>query len=144
MPGAKLSIDLTVPPSALYAIITDQERYPEFLPEIKRARVLERSATHALVEYEIEILKKVNYTLRFALEQDRRVQWSLVSSNMLKTNNGGWDLEALPNGGCRATYHLDVSIGGFVPGALVEKLTGKTLPATMESFKRRAEALHRA
>ena len=139
MPGAEKSIIVNTSPEVLYDVIADYEKYPEFLKDISAVRVIERSPQASVVEFTVNLIKKVDYTIRLTGERPRSVSWTLVKSSILKANNGGWTLEDLGGGRTKATYRLELQVSMFVPGRIADSLTGSTLPATLEAFKARAE-----
>ncbi|MBW1879900.1 MAG: SRPBCC family protein [Deltaproteobacteria bacterium] len=143
MAGAEQSVIVDVPPDVLFGVIADYEKYPEFLNDMAGARVIESGDGFTVAEFTLNLIKTVRYTIRLTETPPERVSWTLIESNLLKVNNGGWTLEALPGDRTRATYRLEVTIGRFVPKMISNRLTGKTLPATLKAFKERAEGLDR-
>jgi len=139
--GACQTIDIDVTPAAFFEVIRDYEHYPDFLSDMESVRILSREDGVSDVEFTLNVIKRVTYTLRLTERPpDQGLSWELVSG-MFKSNSGGWSLEALAGGRTRATYEVEVSVGIFVPGAIVNRLVGKTLPATLQAFKARAESL---
>ena len=60
---------------------------------------------------------------------------------MFKANNGGWDLTPVADGAqTQAEYDIALEIGMFVPGSVLKTLVESSLPATLEAFRREAEA----
>jgi len=141
MPGAEHTMTVNAPPAVLFDVIADYERYPEFLKDIKAAKVIERGDGYTIARFTLDLIKTVHYTIRLVENKPTSVSWTLVESNLLKTNNGGWTLEELPGGKTRATYRLEVGIGRFVPRMISDRLTGKALPSTMNAIKEQAEKL---
>ena len=139
MPGASRTVEIGVSPDVLFDVIVDYERYPEFLSDVSTVKVLSRGEGEAIVEYGLNLVTTVSYSLRMREERPKRVKWTLEKSSIMKANVGGWELEELPNGHTRATYSVDVTPRGFVPKTIISALTGRTLPATLEAFKKRAE-----
>jgi uncharacterized membrane protein len=93
------------------------------------------------VEFTLNVIKRITYTLRLTESPGGDgLRWELVEG-MFKSNSGGWALESLPDGRTGAVYDVEVAVGIFVPGSIVNRLVGKTLPATLKAFKRRAESL---
>jgi coenzyme Q-binding protein COQ10 len=138
MPGASRSILIDAPIETVFGIITDYEKYPEFLSEVKAIRVSERREGEALVQYEVSVLKTIRYTLKLKEEKPRRVSWSLVEGELMRENHGSWLLE--PQGKqTRATYSIEMTLGPLVPKAMVNVLVDSSLPKMLESFKKRAE-----
>ncbi|HEX9243066.1 MAG TPA: SRPBCC family protein [Anaeromyxobacter sp.] len=133
-----------VPLERFYDVVVDYERYPEFVPGMRRCRV-RMGGGEKHVEYELDLgIRKIKYVLRHEEQRPRRVSWSLVSGDMLKRSNGSWDL-ADEKGKTRAVYSVEIQIARppLVPQALVDRvsdeLTRVQLPKTIEAFKARAE-----
>lgn len=143
MAQAQRSIVINVPPEKLLAVIGDFERYPEFLPEVKKVAVVKREGATAEVSYEIDVIKRVEYTLRHTVDGNT-VRWTLLRSNLLKKNEGSWVLQPQGDGSTLATYSLELAFGGFipVPSSVTTKLAETSLPALLENYKRRAESLY--
>src|SRR5712692_3649347 len=137
MPGASRSILIDAPIETVFGIITDYEKYPEFLSEVKAIRVSERREGEAVVQYEVSVLKTIRYTLKLKEEKPQRISWSLVEGELMRENKGSWLLE--PQGKqTRATYSIEMTLGPLVPKAMVNALVDSSLPKMLESFKKRA------
>ena len=129
---------------ALFDVLVDYPRYPEFVPGIKACAVREVNGEKH-VEYELDVgLRRLRYVLRHQERRPTRVWWTLVSGDALKVSNGSWDL--VPEGGrTRARYTVDIQLARLplVPQALVDRmsdqLTRVQLPRTLEAFRARAE-----
>ncbi len=141
MAGATQTVVVDVPRDVLFEVIRDYERYPEFLDDMEAARVVRRDDDAVEAEFTLNVIKRISYTLRLVERAPERLEWSLVKG-MFKRNDGSWTLEELPGGRTRATYSIEITIGVFLPGTIVNRLVGKTLPATLQAFKQRAESLH--
>jgi len=138
----KVLID--APLERFYEIVVDYERYPEFVPGIRRCRVRDGKG-EKLVEYELDLgIRRIKYVLRHEEQRPRRVAWSLVSGDMMKVSNGSWELSAVDDQ-TQAIYSVEIQISRppLVPQALVDRvsdeLTRIQLPKTLEAFKARAE-----
>jgi coenzyme Q-binding protein COQ10 len=139
MPGASRSIVINAPMEKVFALITDFERYKEFLPEVRAVRVLDRSNGTVTVQYEAEIVKRIKYTLRHVAQPPSRVTWSFVEGEVMKDNKGSWELEPAGEGKTKATYTIEVGLGPLVPKAIINTLMETSLPKLLENFKREAE-----
>ncbi len=135
---------IEAPVEKFYDILVDYERYPEFVPGIKRCRVRAGKGEKE-VEYELDLgIRRIKYVLRHEEQRPRRVAWSLVSGDMMKVSNGSWEL-ADDKGRTRAVYSVEIQISRppLVPQSLVDRvsdeLTKIQLPKTLEAFKARAE-----
>jgi ribosome-associated toxin RatA of RatAB toxin-antitoxin module len=133
------------PVERFYEIVVDYERYPEFVPGIRRCRIRDGGKGEKQVEYELDLgIRRIKYVLRQEEQRPRRVAWSLVSGDMMKVSNGSWELSA-DGGDTKAIYSVEIQISRppLVPQALVDRvsdeLTRIQLPKTLEAFKARAE-----
>jgi ribosome-associated toxin RatA of RatAB toxin-antitoxin module len=137
MPAARRTIEVSVPPEKLMALVTDFAAYPRFLPEMEEATILRRDGDVWVVRFAIRVVRRLEYTLRLEKHTPTRLRWSLVEG-AFKANNGGWDLTATP-AGTSAEYHIDLDVGMFVPGSVMKTLVETSLPATLAAFKKEAE-----
>lgn len=140
MAGATRSIVINASMEKLFAIITDYEKYPQFLPEVKKIRLANRKGNEVDVHYEAEIVKLIKYSLRLKEEKPNKVSWSFIEGEFMKDNKGGWVLEDLGSGKLKATYNIEVTVGMLVPTTIITALVNTQLPRTLEAFKRRAES----
>lgn len=150
MSAVKQSIEIDVPIEDFYEVVVDYARYEEFLSTMREVKVGEvnamgeREVTY-VIEIDVGITKKrVNYTLLQKENPPKHVEWKLLRGEIMKSNDGGWDLEAIGPTRTKATYTLDVGFGLLVPKTIAHLLSEKTLPRTLQEFKTRAEALAKA
>ena len=76
--------------------IRQYERYPDYLPGVTKVKLLEPKAPGSTcqVRYEINIIKKFYYVLNMFEDKPGRIWWSLDDSNLMKGNDGEWELSA--------------------------------------------------
>jgi ribosome-associated toxin RatA of RatAB toxin-antitoxin module len=139
MPGATRTIVINAPVEKVYDVITQYERYPEFLPEVKEVRVANRQGSTLELHYKVDVVKTVRYSIRVTEERPRRMAWSFIEGEVMKDNKGSWLLEPEGEGKTRATYNVEMALGLLVPKAVVNALVDTSLPKMLEAFKRRAE-----
>jgi coenzyme Q-binding protein COQ10 len=140
MPGATRTIVINAPVEKCYSIISDYERYPEFLPEVKKIRTANRRGNEVDVHYEAEIVKVIKYAVHIREEKPTRVSWTFIDGEFMKNNQGGWVLEATPDGKTKATYNIEVEVGMLVPKTVLNVLVDSQLPKLLENFKKRIES----
>src|SRR5262245_34818316 len=140
MAEAKRSIEINAPVEKVFAVISDYDRYAEFLPEVKRISTSGRRANQVDVHYEVNVVKTIHYTLRMSEQKPNRVDWTFVEGELMKDNRGSWVLERLGEGRTKATYTIEVKLGALVPGAIVKALVETNLPKMLEAFKFRSES----
>lgn len=141
MAGATRSIVFNAPMEKCFSIISDYERYPEFLPEVKRIKASNRRGAEVDVQYEADLgLKVIKYTVHMKEEKPSRVSWTYIDGDFMKDNKGGWVLEADGEGRTKATYTIEVSVGPLVPKSFMNVLVDTQLPKLLENFKKRIES----
>jgi coenzyme Q-binding protein COQ10 len=145
MAQAKKTIVIDVPADKLYDVITDYGKYAEFLPEVKKIVVADGPGDAKDVTYTIDIkAKTITYTLRHTGVRPTKASWKMTTGEMIKGNEGFWDLKDLPGGKTEATYNIDLKLSAFVPGFVEKALAETSLPDLLANFKKRAESLHGA
>ncbi len=141
MASATRSIVIDAPPERVFDVISDYESYPEFLSEVKSIRTSERKGNQVLIHYEVDVIKRIHYTLRMTEDRPRGLQWTFVEGDLMKDNRGGWVLESLADGKkTNAIYSVEVALGLLVPRPLVTAMVESSLPKMLESFKKRVES----
>lgn len=141
MSRAEETISIAAPLAKVWGVISDYERYPEFLPEISAVRVESRHDHVVTATFDLEIMSmRLSYTLRLQEEPGSKITWTLVDSKMMNANSGSWHLVG-EGSGTKATYGLEVELRGLLPKSVRDRLVGMTLPQTLERFKQRAEQL---
>jgi ribosome-associated toxin RatA of RatAB toxin-antitoxin module len=105
------------PPGAIYALVADVERYPEFLPWCSAVRVLAHEGGEVTVRLSFASgLVRASFTTRNLLEPGRSVTMRLVDGpfDMLE---GRWDFTPVGDAGTRADLVVRFATRG-VTGAL--------------------------
>ena len=131
---------INAPIEVAWDVIADIPKYPEFLKELKAVRIDKIEGNVKTATYEVEIVKKIEYTLKLVEEKPRKVTWSMVKGQMMSRNDGSWQLRDLGGGKTEATYTVDVKFGLLVPSAISNMLTEVNLPKMLDAFKNRIEA----
>ncbi|MCY1032188.1 SRPBCC family protein [Corallococcus sp. BB11-1] len=140
MAGATRTITINAPIEKVFDIITDYDRYAEFLSEVKKVSTSQRQGNTVQVHYEVDVVKTIRYTIKVTEERPKRMSWTFVNGEVMKDNKGSWTLEPDGEGKTRATYNVEMALGMLVPKAIVNGLVDNQLPKMLEAFKRRAEA----
>ncbi len=140
MPGAQRTVVFNAPIEKCFAVISDYERYPEFLPEVRKIRTSNRRGNEVDVQYEAEVVKVIKYTVHMKEEGPTKVSWTFIDGEFMKDNKGGWVLEKTSDTQTKATYSIEVAVGALVPKTIVNALVDTQLPKLLENFKRRIES----
>lgn len=132
-------IEISAPIETVYSVIRDFKSYPKFLSTTHAVK--ERNLKSGLfVDFTIEVIKAIQYTLKFECREPNEISWEFVEGDLMKKNSGAWKLEAISPQKTRAHYSIDISFGWMVPKTIVEQVTKTQLPEMLEAFKERAEA----
>jgi ribosome-associated toxin RatA of RatAB toxin-antitoxin module len=139
MAGASRTIIINAPMEKVFDIITQYEKYREFLSEVKEVRTSGRQGNEVNVHYKVDVMKTIQYTIRAKEERPTKMSWTFVEGEFMKDNKGSWLLEPAGEGQTRATYTVEMALGALVPKSIVNALVETSLPKMLEAFKRRAE-----
>jgi coenzyme Q-binding protein COQ10 len=142
MAMATRNISMNVTADQLYDVLVDYERYPEFCDDVASIEVISRNGDRARVKFTIKVIKSIDYTLDLVGTPGKSLKWTLADSKWMKTNTGGWDIEA-DGDRVDVRYGVEVTLGMFVPKRITQKVVETTFPAMLRQFKNRAESLHR-
>jgi ribosome-associated toxin RatA of RatAB toxin-antitoxin module len=140
MPGASRSIVINAPVEKVFQVVTDYERYAEFLPEVKEVRTSNRKGNVVDVHYKVDVVKTIKYSIRATEEPPKKMSWTFIEGEMMRDNKGSWQLEPEGEGKTKATYTVEMALGPLVPKAIVNALVDTSLPKMLEAFKKRAES----
>lgn len=121
----------------LYAVITDYNKYSEFVPDVNQCVVIESEGNRHLVEYEVSLIKKFKYRLWTEENGSDEVSWSLESGDLFKVSNGFWKLSNQEDGKTLAKYHLEVEFKMFAPNVLLKKAINLSVPKMMKAYQQR-------
>jgi coenzyme Q-binding protein COQ10 len=142
MAKAERSIVINASPDKVFAVIADYEKYPEFLPEVKKVKVEFGAGNVKEVTYTVDIKAKViTYTLKHTARPPDELAWTMVRGEMMKGNDGAWLLKKVPEG-TEATYRIDLKLGALVPSMVERMLAEQSLPGLLANFKKRIESLN--
>jgi ribosome-associated toxin RatA of RatAB toxin-antitoxin module len=141
MPSVAREREMTVSKEALRKAILDFAGYPKFLPEVVSAKERSGGTPQAtFVDFELEIIKRFQYTLVFDFHREDEIHWRLHEGKIFKRNQGRWVFKPGPKN-LLAIYELDVELGLYVPGWVTKKLTENNLPRLLENYETRAKEM---
>lgn len=141
MAKAVSEIEIHAPIKKVFDVITDYESYPEFLSDCKDVAVAKKTKTGAEVHFEVSVIKKIKYTLNMKFKAPKKVTWSLVKGDFMKSNDGSWELEEVKKGVTKAIYSIEMNFGALVPSKITKALVSTNLPSMLRSFKEHIESL---
>jgi ribosome-associated toxin RatA of RatAB toxin-antitoxin module len=120
----------------VFAGLSDYPAYPDHLPGVTQIKVLpaQKEGSSCQVRYDINLIKKFHYTLDMFEESPTKIWWSLADSNLMKKNEGSWELSQSGKS-TEANYSLEVTFRGLVPSAVTNKIAQANLPSMFAGFQ---------
>ena len=142
MPKVVQERTMDVPIASLTRAILDFEKYPNFVSEVMAAKAHEKKGDGTQqVDFEIEVVKRFQYTLEFDTNTPNEIRWRLIDSNFFTSNEGAWILSSAGDKKTDVKYELNVGVKFLIPGWVSKKLTEVNLPRLLDSFEMRAKKL---
>ena len=138
------TIYIDADPSTVMDVIADIGSYPDWVAEYKETEVLEADADGypktARLVLDAAVLKDTMVLAYDWKQVDRgSVEWTLVSSSLLRALNGAYRLS--PKGsGTDVTYELSVDLIIPMIGLLKRKAERRLTDTALKDLKKRAEA----
>lgn len=124
-----------------FKILTDYEKYPQFLSEVKSCHVVETKGNKKLVEYQISLIKSFTYSLWMTEAAPNNISWDFANGDIFKQMSGYWKLSD-EAGKTRADYMIEAKFGMFVPGPIAKGIIEVNLPNMMGSYHKRVKELY--
>lgn len=130
-------------PTQLYTLVMDIERYPEFLPWCKAARILAQHPDYNEAELMISFKHiRESYVSRVEGDtSDHRIHVTMLRGPFHHLTND-WRFEAHPDGGCTIHFHLDFAFKNIFLEKIIGTLFHKATQKMVTAFKERAVALY--
>jgi ribosome-associated toxin RatA of RatAB toxin-antitoxin module len=123
MPYVETSIEIAAPARKVYELAKEQERFPEFMPDVESVTVLERHPDHILTKWKtlveeapIEWVEEDRFN-----DADERIDYKLLEGDLDKFE-GAWTFEETA-GVTKVVLSVDYDFG--VP--VLAELIGPTL-----------------
>ena len=123
MPYVETSITIAAPARSVYELAKEQERFPQFMPDVETVTVLERHADYIITRWKTLVEEApIEWT-----EEDRfddaalRIDYTLIEGD-LDTFEGSW---TFTESGGETLVHLGVEFDFGVP--TLAELIGPTL-----------------
>ncbi|MEO7243789.1 MAG: type II toxin-antitoxin system RatA family toxin [Rubrivivax sp.] len=149
MKRVKKSVLLWYSPQEMYELVTDVDRYPEFLPWCSRVEVLERRDDGMTVRLSLQYMGvRQAFTTRNQHVPGEAVIVELVDGPF-SLLDGTWRFVALGRPGsddkaCKIEFDLRYTFANAALEAVVSPVFDRIADTFVDRFVRRAEAVHGA
>ena len=139
---ASASITINAAKADVMAVIADFEAYPQWSGQIKSVSIDEQGpdGRPAQVTFALDAgVIKDEYTLAYTWSGDDRVDWHLVKSRALKSQDGSYILTET-DGSTEVTYELAVDLNIPMLGMFKRKAEKVIIDTALKGLKKRVES----
>jgi ribosome-associated toxin RatA of RatAB toxin-antitoxin module len=125
-----------------FQAIARYEDYPKFVDGCKDVQVERHGNGEARATYKMNIVRELSYILDHREIPDQgRLEWKLVSSDLLKKNVGSWTLKEVGPGKTEVLYQIEIEFNIPVPSFVLGPLVKSSIPTMIKGFEKQAKAL---
>ena len=135
------SIVVDAPAAQVMAVIADFPAYPQWVTAAKQVEVLETGPDGRArrVHFVLDAgAVKDDYVLDYTWDDDRRVDWTLVSGQMQKQQDGSYSLSEA-GGVTTVTYSITIDLSIPMLGLIKRKAEKVILDTALKELKKRVE-----
>ena len=142
MPTVNRSAMVRHTPKQMFDLVNDFERYPEFLPGCRRARLLEKDESHLIGEMTLG-RAGIEQTIvtRNDLHEPDRIELSLVKGPF-KRLDGRWKFITMGENVCKVSLEMDFEVSSRLLGMAFGKVFQQIAGQQVDAFTRRADELY--
>jgi ribosome-associated toxin RatA of RatAB toxin-antitoxin module len=136
--------EVAAAPAAVWRILTDYERMPEFVPDLRQARVLSRRGDHAVLEqfgvaHFLFFRHDIHLVVQIREQPIAQIDISLIDGDM-RVYNCSWQLVPVPEtGGTRVVFSSTVAPKFYVPGMLGSNMIRSDIERMMAAVMARLD-----
>lgn len=125
-------------PQEIFALVSDVDAYPQFLPWCSEARVLSREGDDvtARIAFAVSGVSK-SFTTRNHHTPDRRIEISLIEGPFSDLQ-GHWKFDPLGDAGCKITLSLKYDFSSRMVRMVVGPVFGQIASTLVDAFQQRA------
>lgn len=142
MASAKTTQIFNFSAQQIYDVISDFNNYSEFLPEVKKAKVIDDKGHKKTVEMSVSMIKDFTYCIIASLDEPKGLSWVFYDGDVFKSNSGSWVLKPISDNKTEVTYEVSADFKIFVPSMIAKKMIEVSLPKMLEAYKARIKALN--
>ena len=126
------------PASTVFAVLTDYDQIPRFMPDVRRSTVLERGSGRAVVEQEANprfmmFARRVHLVLE-VIEEPAAIRFRDLCGRSFSRYEGSWQIDA-DGKGAAIVYRLDAKPSFDVPEFLLKRLLGRDARQMIERLR---------
>ena len=129
-------------PEQMYDLVSDVERYPEFLPWCVAARIRKRDGNLMIADLMIGFkMIREKFTSKVTLDRPGRVDVTYTDGPFKYLNNH-WIFEQAEDGGTLVDFYVDFEFRSKVLQAVIGALFNEAVSLMVAAFEKRARQLY--
>lgn len=133
---------LAYTPQQLFDLVAAVERYPEFIPWCKAARVIKRTEDMIIADLIIGYkMFNENFTSEVELNAPHNIAVRYMSGPLSHLHNQ-WQFKPYGKNGCELTFHVDFDFRSSFLRSAMEMFFDKALLKMVSAFEQRAGELY--
>lgn len=141
MASAKTTEVFNCTKEEFFKIVSDYEKYPLFLSEVKSVKIIKNKDQVKEMEYNVSLIKTFSYKLRATEVVNQSVKFEFIGGDVFKTMKGSWTLRDKDKK-VEVDYEVEATFGLLVPNAMAKTLVSVNLPIMMANFKKRVKEVY--
>lgn len=132
----KAVINVAAPRYHVYQVLTDYEKYKQWLPNCTGSVIASREGNRVDTDITVNMMKTVTMGLRFESDGAHSLTFSLLKSSDLKGYSGSYRLMDAADGvGTVVITEMDLDAGGMVPRFMVDRMAKKSIDDTGNALR---------
>jgi len=140
MPEFTKTIEVGRSAEKAFALALDFKSYRKFIPALKDVEVDNGDSEKPVVTFTLTApAGDIRYTVRYTVEEPRRITWEMLESNVLKGNSGHWIIEAAGEDRASVTYSMTTKLPVWLSWAITDKAYAEQIGKTVGQFKKYLE-----
>ncbi|MGE0499844.1 MAG: type II toxin-antitoxin system RatA family toxin [Rhizobiaceae bacterium] len=134
-------------PDAMFALVADVERYPEFLPLCEALTVRSRKGREGrsvlMADMTVGYMAiRETFTTQVFLDPDARAIDVKYIDGPFKYLSNQWAFEPAPGGGCDVRFSIDYEFKSRILGVMMGAMFDRAFRMFAEAFEKRADAVY--
>ncbi len=135
---------IKAPPQAVFKAVTDFKHYPEFMPNIKAASLVEKTGDGSKYRFTLKVaFLDIDYTLllKSSIKNEiYRLAWTYVEGDIRDTS-GSWEIKHYDknNEYSLVFYRVKTDPGRFMPDWAADRLSTRSIPDMIRAVRKKVK-----
>lgn len=137
--GTFQTLEIDAPAEALYDVVADVGKYPEWATGVKEAEVLDTDELGRVVRARFVLegfIKEIKYVLRYHHDRPNSLSWTSEESDDLKMMEGSYTFNP-SDGATEVIYALSVEPKFTIPGFIRRQAERQIVTTALKGLRKR-------